>query len=50
VVVTDVTGRTIKQLYASSSIILELPVPDGLYFISATTPHGTHTAKIVVVR
>jgi hypothetical protein len=50
VVVTDVTGRTIKQLSASGSMILELSVPGGLYFISVTTPYSTHTARIVVER
>jgi hypothetical protein len=50
VVVTDVTGRTIKQLSAYGSMILELSVPGGLYFITVTTPYSTHTARIVVER
>lgn len=41
-----VDGRLIRTVEASSSVVLELPLP-GVYLLHATTPTGVATYKIV---
>ena len=48
--ITDVSGRIVQKAYSVTNrpLNIELPVPAGVYFLSATTVNGKWHAKIIV--
>lgn len=48
--ITDVAGRTVKEIAAPANILVpvDLPLAPGVYFISAAAAQGTWNSKIIV--
>jgi len=49
-IVSDVLGKMVKEIYthANGSINIHLDAPEGIYFLSAVTEHGTTVNKVVL--
>jgi len=52
ILVTDAMGQKIKELYANSNKqeIIKIDVPNGTYFITATTKENVYNGKVCVMR
>jgi len=50
IIITNIEGETIKEIYTTTNTPLNVKVDEraGLYFISATTTHGTSFEKLVI--
>ena len=50
VTITNMVGKKVKEvsITTNQASVLKLDAPDGIYFLTATTPGGKTTAKITI--
>ena len=52
VTITNMVGKKVKEvsITTNQASVLKLDAPDGIYFLTATTPGGKTTAKITITK